>query len=407
MSAETGRLADAAGFSGARLARIENVFNVEVARGLIPGAAMLIERKGETVLKRAWGYRNRAAGTPMTLDTIFRIHSMTKPLVSLAALMLAAEGRLHLSQPVADFIPAFAGVRVLVDGVQVAPVRPPSVHDLLRHTAGLIYERNGGPVAPLYAAAGVGRPDVDNEGFAARLAGMPLAHQPGTVWEYGHATEVLGRVVEVAAGRSLGAVLRQRLIAPLGMVDTGFHVPDADDYERIAEPFAGELLPGDRPFADPRREPLLEAGGSGLVSTLDDYARFCRMLLAGGMVADDILLSETTLRWATADHIGPETGIVLAPGSMVEPGFGFGLGFAVRRAFGAAPFPGSVGEIMWTGMADTMFWVDPAEDLFVVFLAQAPRQRFRHRAMLKALVYDALVGRRGLKAEKRGRRAED
>ena len=321
--------------------------------------------------------------------------------------MLAAEGRLHLSQPVADFIPAFGGVRVLVDGAKVEPVRPPSVHDLLRHTAGLIYERNGGPVAPLYAAADIGRPDVDNEGFADRLAGMPLAHQPGTVWEYGHATEVLGRVVEVAAGRSLGAVLRQRLIVPLGMRDTGFHVPDTDDHARIAEPFVGERLPGDRPFADPRREPLLEAGGSGLVSTLDDYAAFCRMLLAGGMSADDVLLSRSTLRFPASDHIGPETGIVLAPGSMVEPGFGFGLGFAVRRALGAAPFPGSVGEIMWTGMADTMFWVDPVEELFVVFLAQAPRQRFRHRAMLKALVYDALIGRDGLKAEKRGRRAED
>lgn len=214
-------------------------------------------------------------------------------------------------------------------------------------------------------------------------------------------------MVEVAAGRSLGAVLRQRLTAPLGMVDTGFHVPDAADHGRIAEPFAGELLPGGRPFADPRREPLLEAGGSGLVSTLDDYAAFCRMLLAGGMNANEVFLSEPTLRWATADHIGPDTGIVLAPGSMVEPGFGFGLGFAVRRAEGAAPFPGSVGEIMWTGMADTMFWVDPAEELFVIFLAQAPRHRFRHRAVLKALIYDALLGRRGLKTQKRGRRAED
>ena len=183
---------------------------------------------------------------------------------------------------------------------------------------------------------------------------------------------MLGRVVEVVAGRSLGAVLRQRLVARLGMVDTGFHVPDPDDHARIAEPFPGELLPSDRPFADSCREPLLEAGGAGLVSTLDDYAAFCRMLLAGGTTADDVLLSETTLRFATADHIGPETGIKLAPGSMVEPGFGFGLGFAVRRALGAAPFPGSVGEIMWTGMADTMFWVDPAEELLVVFLAQAP-----------------------------------
>ena len=298
--------------------------------------------------------------------------------------MLAAEGRLHLSQPVADFIPAFAGVRVLVDGVQVAPVRPPSVHDLLRHTAGLIYERNGGPVAPLYAAAGVGRPDVDNEGFAARLAGMPLAHQPGTVWEYGHATEVLGRVVEVAAGRSLGAVLRQRLIAPLGMVDTGFHVPDADDYERIAEPFAGELLPGDRPFADPRREPLLEAGRlrSRLErSTITPASAACCSPAAWWRTTSSCLRRRCDGRPPTTSGRRPAS--CWRRARWVEPGFGFGLGFAVRRAFGAAPFPGSVGEIMWTGMADTMFWVDPAEDLFVVFLAQAPRQRFRHRAMLK------------------------
>lgn len=401
--AATGRLADAAGFSGARLARIEHLFNVEVARGLIPGAAILIERKGQVAMRRVWGYRHRAAGTPMTADAIFRIHSMTKPLVSLAAVMLAAEGRLHLSQPVADFIPAFAGVRVLVDGREVEPVRPPSVHDLLRHTAGFVYERTGGPVAERYAAAGVTPHDVDNEGFAERLAALPLARQPGTTWEYGHATEILGRVVEVVAGRSLGAVLRARITGPLGMVDTAFHVPDPDDHERIAEPFAGELLPGGRPFADVRREPVLEAGGSGLVSTLDDYACFCRMLLAGGRTDTDVLVSEATLRWATADHIGPETGIVVAPGSMVEPGFGFGLGVAVRRAEGAAPFPGSPGELMWTGMADTMFWVDPAEDLLVVFLAQAPRHRMRHRAMLKSLVYDALLGRRGLKAEKRGR----
>ena len=407
MSDTDGRLAGLAGFSAARLTRIENFFSVEVERGLIPGAVLLIERKGETVLKRAWGYRNRASGAPMTLDTIFRIHSMTKPLVSLAAVMLAGEGRLHLSQPIADFIPAFADVRVLVQGREVEPVRPPSVHDLLRHTAGLIYERNGGPVAPLYAAADAGAPDVDNEAFADRLAALPLAHQPGTVREYGYATEVLGRVVEVVAGRSLGAVLRQRLIAPIGMVDTGFYVPDTDEHGRIAEPFVGETLPGDRPFADPRREPLLEAGGAGLVSTLDDYAAFCRMLLAGGMTANELFLSEATLRWATADHIGSDSGIVLAPGSMLEPGYGFGLGFAVRRAEGAAPFPGSVGEIMWTGMADTMFWVDPAEDLFVVFMAQAPRQRFRHRAVIKAMVYDAIVGRRGLKAEKRGRKGED
>ena len=213
---------------------------------------------------------------------------------------------------------------------------------------------------------------------------------------------MLGRVVEVVAGRSLGAVLRQRLVARLGMVDTGFHVPDPDDHARIAEPFPGELLPSDRPFADSCREPLLEAGGAGLVSTLDDYAAFCRMLLAGGTTADDVLLSETTLRFATADHIGPETGIKLAPGSMVEPGFGFGLGFAVRSAPLRSPARSarSCGRAWPTRCSGSI----PPKS-FLSCSWRRHRQRFRHRAMLKALVYDALVGGRGLKAEKRGRRS--
>ena len=403
---DTSKAQDIAGFSGARLARIDNFFHVEVARGLIPGAVLLIERKGETVLKRAWGYRNRAAGTGMTLDTIFRIHSMTKPLVSVATMMLAAEGRLHLGQPIADFIPSFGNLTVLEREGEVEPKRLPTVHDLLRHTAGLIYERNGGPVAPLYRAADVASRSITSEEFADRIASVPLAYHPGRVWEYSHATDVLGRVVEVVAGRSLGTVLRNRLTAPLGMVDTGFHVPDPDDHDRIAEPLASDGLPDGRPFVDPRCEPALEAGGVGLVSTLDDYAAFCRMLLAGGTWSDDVYLSERSLRFMTADHIGPGTGITRAADFLPGAGFGFGLGFAVRRELGASAFPGSIGEFNWTGMAGTMFWVDPAEEMFVVLLAQAPGQRLRHRAILKALVYDALLGKRALKAERRRRKGE-
>jgi CubicO group peptidase (beta-lactamase class C family) len=200
MSIDT-EVADVAGFSGARLARIDNFFNVEVARGAVPGAVLHVERAGEVVMRRVWGYRNRAAGTPMTTDSIFRIYSMTKPMVSFVTLMLAAEGRLYLDQPIADFVPAFAYVRVLADDGRVAPRRAPTIHDLLRQTAGLVYERNGGPVAELYAGLMDG--DPTNEAFADRIARLPLAHQPGTVWEYSHATDVLGRVVEVAAGRSL------------------------------------------------------------------------------------------------------------------------------------------------------------------------------------------------------------
>ena len=400
-------LADVAGFSGARLARIDNFFTVEVARGLVPGAVLLVERRGETVMRRAWGYRNRAAGTPMTPDSIFRIYSMTKPMVSVATMMLATEGRLHLDQPVSDFIPAFINLKVL-DGCLVAPQRAPTVHDLLRHTSGLIYERNGGPVAHYYKAANLFSGGITNEEFADRIATMPLAHQPGTVWEYGHSTDVLGRVVEVAAGRSLGAVLRARLIEPLGMADTGFSVLNEDDHERIAEPFPNDRFSEDGPpMFDPRRAHEFEAGGMGLVSTLDDYARFCRLLLAEGTLAGQVYLGRRSLRFMTSDHVGPETGISRAPDSLLGMGAGFGLGFAVRLTTGALPYPGSVGELTWSGIGGTYFWVDPEEELFGILLTQSPRQRTRYRITIKTMVYDALVGKAALKAEKKRRKAAD
>ena len=382
---------DVAGFSGARLARLDTFFNLEVAQGRVPGAVLLIERHGHPVLRRAWG-RRRPSGPPMTFDTLFRIYSMTKPIVSVATMTLAAEGRLHLGQPVADFIPAFADTKVLEDGRLVAPHRPPSVHDLLRHTAGLIYERGGGPVAPYYRDADLQAHDLTNEAFAARIAALPLAHQPGRVWDYSHATEVLGRVVEVAAGRTLGQVLRQRVFEPLGMAETAFSVPGADP-ARVAEPFADDTLSDDKlPLFDPMAVRAFEPGGMGLVSTVDDYARFARMLLGNGRSGDAVLLSPRTLRFMAADHIGPATGITRLPDTLLNPGFGFGLGFAVRTEAGAAAYPGSVGEFNWSGIGGTYFWVDPAEDLFAVLMVQAPRQRVRHRVLLKTMVYDALVG---------------
>lgn len=404
---ETSHVADVAGFSGARLARIANFFNVEVARGAMAGAVLLIERRGETVFKRAFGYRNRQTGTAMSLDTIFRIYSMTKPMVSVATMMLVAEGRLTLDQPVGDFIPAFNDLKVLREGAHVTPQRLPTIHDLLRHTAGLSYERNGGPLAPLYRDAHLFSRDTTNETFVARLGALPLAHEPGTVFEYSHATDVLGRVVEVAAGRSLGAILRQRLIDPLGMGDTAFHVPDPNDHARIAEPLPGEVLEGGTPLFDPRMARSFESGGMGLVSTLDDYARFARMLLAEGQDGRHVYLSPPMMAYMTADHIGPETGILKGPGFLPGPGYGFGLGFSRRLEAGASPYPGSAGEFGWSGIAGTYFWIDPSEDLLVILLAQAPRHRLRHRAALRALVYDALVGKSGLKAEARRRKTED
>jgi len=406
MSEDTG-LADVAGFSGARLARIDNFFNVEIARGAVPGAVLLVERRGETVMKRAWGYANRAAGTPMTLDAIFRIYSMTKPMVSVVTLMLAAEGKLHLEQPVSDFIPAFGEVKVLERDELVAPRRAPTVHDLLRHTAGLTYERNGGPVAPFYREADLLGGDIDNEAFATRIAKLPLEHQPGTVWNYSHATDVLGRVVEVVAGRSLGAVLRQRLTEPLGMVDTGFSVPREDDHVRIAEPFPNDRFSeGGPPMFDPRRPRAFEAGGMGLVSTLDDYARFCRLLLADGTFDNRVYLGRQTLRFMASNHIGPETSIARMPGSLLDAGLGFGLGVSVRLGVGAMPYPGSPGEFGWSGIAGTYFWIDPAKELFGILMTQSPRQRMRHRIIVRTMLYDALVGQGGLRAERRRRKLD-
>lgn len=396
-------IVDAAGFSAARLQRLDDVFEKEISQNRLPGAVLRIERRGELVLNRAWGYTNRPRGTFMTPDAIFRIYSMTKPLVSILTLMLAAEGRLSLAQPVADFIPSFANLKVWTYGALVEPERPPTVHDLLRHTSGLIYARNGGAVGRLYEEANLFGSDVSNEEFADRIATLPLAHQPGRVWDYSHATDVLGRVVEVAAGASLATVLGKRLLEPLGMRDTGFCVPAAN-HARIAEALEGDALNEDgRVLFDPRMPRAFEAGGMGLVSTAEDYARFCRMLLRGGTDGRTTYLSPALLRFAVSDHVGPGTGIGRLPTSMLAPEYGFGLGFAVRLSRGG-PAPGTPGEFTWSGIAGTYFWVDPEEDFFAILMTQAPRERFRYRHIVRTMVYDALVEAKTGKAKKKKRK---
>lgn len=397
-------IVDAAGFSAARLQRLDDVFEKAIADNRLPGAVLRIERKGELVLNRAWGYANRARGTFMTPDAIFRIYSMTKPLVSILTLMLAAEGRLSLAQPVSDFVPSFANLKVWTYGALVEPERPPTVHDLLRHTSGLIYARNGGAVGRLYADANLFGADITNEEFADRIATLPLAHQPGRVWDYSHATDVLGRVVEVAAGATLGTVLGKRLLAPLGMRDTGFHVP-AQQHARIAEALEGDTLNEDgRVLFDPRLPRAFEAGGMGLVSTAEDYARFCRMLLNKGADGRTTYLSPSLLRHAVSDHVGPGTGIGRLPASMLASEYGFGLGFAVRLT-PAGPTPGTPGEFTWSGIAGTYFWIDPEDEFFAILMTQAPRERFRSRQIVRTMVYDALVeGTAGQRKKKKKKR---
>ena len=363
-----------------------------IARGRMPGAVALVAREGRFAWCGAFGRLRPDADTPMPLDAIFRIYSMTKPVVSVAALMLAEAGRLRLETPVSTFIPAFSRMNVgradasAPDGLRLEPVvRPITVHDLLRHTSGITYEFLGnGPVHTAYRGARLGDPRRTNAEMCEVLATLPLLHPPGERWSYGHSTDVLGRIVEVVADRSLGEFLRERIFAPLGMVDTGFHVPPPKQ-ARIAEAFPTDPDSGAAVrLLDPTRKPALEMGGGGLLGTTVDYARFLRMMLAGGRVeGGGRLLSRTSVRWMTSDHLGPRR----ADGTLLPPGHGFGLGAAVRLADGLAPMPGAAGQYFWGGIAGTSFWVDPAERLFAVLMTQAPGQRDELRAMFRALVY--------------------
>ncbi len=384
--------AGAAGFDPARIAAIGGQLEELRRRGRLPGAVALVMRRGRLAAFDAFGIQDPASGAPMRRDSIFRIYSMTKPIVSVAAMMLFEQGRLLLSDPVAKFLPEFARSQVQAGdadgGLQVPAVRAMTVQDLLRHTAGLTYEfLEPASVRRLYAEAGIALRTRSNAEHSAVLAGLPLMHQPGSVWDYSRATDVVGRLVEVVAGETLGAHLQRTIFAPLGMVDTGFHVP-AEAHARIAEPF------GDDPDSDMKIElsvvrmpAALESGGGGLVSTAADYARFLRMLLQGGEHAGVRLLGRKTVEYMTADHLGATPRV----GDLLPPGHGFGLGFAVRLATGISAVPGSVGTYGWGGIAGTVFFVDPEEDLFALLMIQAPAQREEIQQVFRNMVYSALV----------------
>ena len=296
----------------------------------------------------------------MGTDAIFRIYSMTKPIVSVAVMMLWEEGRLLLSDPIGKYIPAFDQTMVgVISGGSYGLTdadRPITIQDLLRHTSGLTYEFRGDtPIHEAYTKARIARLKQTNADQADELAGLPLLHQPGTVWEYSRSTDVLGRLVEVISGQTLGTFLSERILTPLGMADSGFSVPAADQ-SRIAEPFAKDPETGtDVALLDIRRPALFESGGGGMVATAMDYARFLGMLLGNGRLGSTRLLGRKTVELMTSDHLGTITGSA----DLLPPGHGFGLGFAVRTQPGMAPFPGSVGNYYWGGAAGTTFWVDP------------------------------------------------
>ena len=365
-----------------------------VDQGLLPGAVALVHHQGRTVLHEAVGAQRPGAGAPaMAPDTVFRIYSMTKPIASLAALMLMEEGRLLLSHPVSHYLPAFAGQRVYDEatGTTSPAAREATVHDLLRHTAGLSYAWEAGTVPDQYRAARVGSRRHSNAELVAALGPLPLVHQPGSCWEYSRATDVLGAVLEVVEGESLGTLLKRRILEPLGMHDTGFSVLPhrlAD----LAEPFARDPQTGaEVALIDVSAPPAFESAGGGLVSTASDYARFLQLMLGQGTVQGPDghtirLASRATVGFMTADHLGS----IPTAGDILPAGYGFGLGVAVRKATGLASSPGSAGTYSWSGLGGTFFLVDPAEDLFAILLTQAPGQLRTLCELYPALVYAAL-----------------
>jgi CubicO group peptidase (beta-lactamase class C family) len=383
---------ESVGLSPARLQKTSDAFKREIDKGNTPGATIMVARRGKIGWFEALGRQNPAAAPPMAHNTIFRIYSMTKPIVSIGIMMLVEDGYLLLDDPVAKYIPEFANLKVGVESngkLDLVPLtRPMTVQDLLRHTSGLINDTTGsGMVQQIYKDTPLRNRKMSNAEHASMLATLPLICQPGAEWNYSRSTDILGRIIEVVSGKSLGAFLTERILAPLQMTETGFHT-GAENAGRIAEPFATDPWSGEKvQLFDPLEQPVLESGGSGLVSTTMDYARFCQMLLNGGSLDGNRIIGRKTLELMASDHLGAHVKI---QGTFLPPGHGFGLGFAVRNREGMAPFAGSAGQFFWSGMAGTFFWIDPTEELFVVMMAQGPGQRVYFRNLIRSAVYAAL-----------------
>ena len=381
-----------AGISSQRLNRLREQMKMDVESKRIPGAVLLIARNGKVAALDTLGFQDRRAQTPMKADCIFRVASMSKPITSVAAMILAEEGKLDIGAPVAQYLPEFKEARVGVE--KVAPRRPMTVQDLLRHTSGLTYGIFGNsPVDELYKKS----PIFTAKSLAdmvATIASLPLAHQPGEVWEYSVSSDVLGRVVEVVSGMDLDRFVSERITGPLKMSDTGFYL-NASQAARLARADSAMMLPP----GDPTAKPAVFSGGGGMLSTAGDYARFCQMMLNGGELDGVRVLSPHTVALMTSDQLPPSTErhspvalILGAFGPTPEMGTSFGLGFAVRTEPGRNPVPGSVGDFSWAGITGTYFWVDPKEKLVTVLMIQAPQDIIvPYWRQTRTLVYQALL----------------
>jgi len=386
------------GLSSERLGHVSHVLREEILKGKLPGAVALVARRGRIAYYESFGVRDPETRAPMTKDSIFRIYSMTKPITSVAIMMLQEEGRLVLTDPVSKFLPQLTGLQVAVEKKDAAtgqvtyelqPARREiTIQDLLRHTSGFTYggRTTNTMVKEAYAKAGVDARDLTNAELVQRLATVPLAHQPGTAWEYGRSVDVLGRVVEVISGKSLGGFVAERIFTPLAMKDSGFFVAK-DKLARVAQAFPVDPATGEKiALIDVTAQPKYESGGGGGVSTADDYIRFAQMLLNGGRLNGTRLLSRTTVAFMASDHLGSISGTMGAPGQT------FGLGFSVRKDAGLAGQSGSIGEYGWAGAGGTYFWIDPKEQIIAILMTQAPGpSRTYYRQLFKELVQQTLA----------------
>ena len=389
------------GFSPEKLARVSKFFQTEVDKGAIPGVTVVIARDGKVVYSQALGFQDREKKTPMKSDVIFRIASMSKPITSVAVMMLAEEGRIDLLAPVMQYLPEFKDVKVGVikgEGSNATLItedvqRPMTVQDLLRHTSGLVYGPFGNTlVHQAYSKANLFDPNQTLAEFVTKITKLPLAHQPGTVWEYGMSTDVLGRIVEVVSAMPFDRFVEERITKPLGMRDTGFYL-SAEQAPRLAQPQPGGM-PASNAANLTREKVKWLSGGGGMLSTSGDYARFCQMLLNGGSLGEARLLSPKTVALMRSDALPPGIPRLgyeeMAP--TPEMGQSFGLGFAVRTEPGHSPVPGSVGDFYWAGAYGTYFWIDPAEKLFAVLMVQMPfPQSGPYRRAMRELVYGAIA----------------
>ncbi|OKO69796.1 serine hydrolase domain-containing protein [Bradyrhizobium sp. AS23.2] len=393
------RAADIPAPSSDGLERITAYFNNEVTSGRLPGAVILVQQHGKPVYLKTFGVRDTRTGLAMTADTIFAIHSMTKPITCLGAMMLIDEGKLALNDPASKYIPLFAGTKVGIeitkpDGKHeldlVPPVRPVNIEDLLRQTSGISYDYIGAPwVEQVYSAANIFEGPFNNRQFADRVAKLPLTRQPGTLWRYGHSTDVLGSIIEIISGQTLYEFLKRRILDPLGMSSTKFVLKAPEERARMARPLPSDqiLLAGER---DRLAHPEWESGGGGLLSTITDYQRFSQMLLNGGEFEGRRYLSPAAFKAMTTDHIGPGSGVGRDYFYFPGDGFGYGYGLAVRTDPGNAkpPPPGSLGELKWDSGSGTYFGVDPKLDMVYLMMQQTQNERSRITPAFKALVYD-------------------